>query len=157
MNGSCTYKDKKVTRFMSNRRFKKGTFSRKIRIYFFLLSNFCTLFAQKRTICYPTTIFELLITHKRWIFEESYISYGKRQKSCTLIVILVKCLCLTSPTFNSSAKSNRLFLLQRRKYITIQAPIKQFCPSLRIPMFLFWVYSYWWFFFSNINKLTITS
>ena len=27
------------------------------------------------------------ITQKRFIFEESYISYGKRQKSCTLIVI----------------------------------------------------------------------
>ena len=32
--------------------------------------------------------FELPITQKRFIFEESYISYGKRQKSCTLIVIL---------------------------------------------------------------------
>ena len=32
----------------------------------------------------------LPITHKRFIFEHSYISYyGKRQKSCTLIVILV--------------------------------------------------------------------
>ena len=40
----------------------------------------------------------------------------QRQKSCTLIVIQVKCLYLTSPIFNSSAKSNRLFLLQRRKY-----------------------------------------
>ena len=28
------------------------------------------------------------ITQKRFIFEESYISNGKRQKSCTLIVIL---------------------------------------------------------------------
>ena len=45
-----------------------------------------------------------------------YISYGKRQKSCTLIVIWVKCLYLTSPTFNLSSKSHRLFLLQRRKY-----------------------------------------
>ena len=36
---------------------------------------------------FPTTLFESLITHKRLIFEESYISYGKRQKSCTLIVI----------------------------------------------------------------------
>ena len=34
-----------------------------------------------------TTFFELLITHKRFIFEESHIWYGKRQKSCTLIVI----------------------------------------------------------------------
>ena len=94
--------------FMSNRRFKKGTFSRKIRFYFFL-KLFLHTFCQKRTFCYSTTFFESLITHKRFIFKESYISYGKRQKSCTLIVIWVKCLYLTSPTFNSSAKSNRLF------------------------------------------------
>ena len=34
-----------------------------------------------------STFFELPITQKRFIFEESYSSYGKRQKSCTLIVI----------------------------------------------------------------------
>ena len=34
-----------------------------------------------------STFFELLITQKRFIFEESYILNGKRQKSCTLIVI----------------------------------------------------------------------
>ena len=33
------------------------------------------------------TFFESPITRKRFIFEESHISYGKRQKSCTLIVI----------------------------------------------------------------------
>ena len=71
------------------------------------LHNFC----QKRIFCYPTTFFESLITHKRFIFEESYISYGKRQKSGTLIVVYVKCLYLTSPTFNSSSKSNRIFFL----------------------------------------------
>ena len=32
--------------FMSNRLFKKGAFYRKIRFYLFLLSYFCTLFAQ---------------------------------------------------------------------------------------------------------------
>ena len=42
---------------------------------------------HKRTFCYPTTFFESLITHERFILEESYSSYGKRQKSCTLIVI----------------------------------------------------------------------
>ena len=68
-------------------------------------------FCQKRTFCYLTTFFESAITHKRFIFKDSYISNGKRQKSCTLIVIWVKCLYLTSPTFNSSAKSNRIFLL----------------------------------------------
>ena len=34
-----------------------------------------------------TTFFESPITQKRFIFEESLISYSKRQKSCTLIVI----------------------------------------------------------------------
>ena len=34
-----------------------------------------------------STFFELPITQKRFIFEESYISNGKRQKSCTLIAI----------------------------------------------------------------------
>ena len=33
-----------------------------------------------------STFFESPITQKRFIFEHSYISYGKRQKSCTLIV-----------------------------------------------------------------------
>ena len=33
------------------------------------------------------TFFESPITQKQFIFEQSYISYGKRQKSCTLIVI----------------------------------------------------------------------
>ena len=70
---------------MSNRRFKKGTFSRKIRFYF-LIKLFLHTFCQKRTYCYSTTFFESLITRKRLIFEESYISYGKRQKGFTLIV-----------------------------------------------------------------------
>ena len=34
-----------------------------------------------------TTFFELLITHKQSIFEHSYVSYGKRQKRCTLIIV----------------------------------------------------------------------
>ena len=34
-----------------------------------------------------TTFFESPITQKRFIFEENLISYSKRQKSCTLIVI----------------------------------------------------------------------
>ena len=33
------------------------------------------------------TFFESPIAQKRFIFEHSYVSYGKRQKSCTLIVI----------------------------------------------------------------------
>ena len=71
---------------MSYLRFKKGTFLKKV-CFYFLLSNFLHTFCQKRTFCYPTTFIESLITHKRFIFEESYISYAKRQKSCTLIVI----------------------------------------------------------------------
>ena len=70
--------------FMSNQRFKKGIFLKK----------------------YSTTFFESLILINGSFLKESYISYGKRQKSCTLIVIWVKCLYLTSPTFNSSAKSS---------------------------------------------------
>ena len=76
--------------FMSYQRFKKGSFLKEVRFYFFLLSLlaiFWTLFCQKRTFCYPTTFIESLITHKRFIFKESYISYGKRQKSYTLIVV----------------------------------------------------------------------
>ena len=55
--------------------------------YFIYIIDFFTLFCQKRTFCHATTFFESLITHKRSIVEESYVSHGKRQKSCTLIVI----------------------------------------------------------------------
>ena len=41
-----------------------------------------THFFQKKT-----TFFESPITQKQFIYEESHISYSKRQKSCTLIVI----------------------------------------------------------------------
>ena len=34
-----------------------------------------------------STFFESPITQKRSIFEHSYVSYGKRPKRCTLIVI----------------------------------------------------------------------
>ena len=34
-----------------------------------------------------TTFFESPIAQKRFIFEHSYVSYGKPQKSCTFIVI----------------------------------------------------------------------
>ena len=49
----------------------------------FDLQTFC----PKQTFCYLTTFFESPITHKQFIFKDSYIPYGKRQKSCTLIVI----------------------------------------------------------------------
>ena len=73
--------------FLSNRRFKKGCFLKKVRFYFFI-KLFLHTFCQKRTFCYPTTFFKSLINHKRFVFEESYTSYySKRQKSCTLIVV----------------------------------------------------------------------
>ena len=72
--------------FLSNRRFKKGCFLKKVRFYFFI-KRFLHTFCQKQTFCYPTAFIESLITHKRFVFEESYISYGKRQKSCTFIVV----------------------------------------------------------------------
>ena len=42
---------------------------------------------NKNGLFQKTTFFESPITQKRFIFEESHISYGKRQKSCTLIAI----------------------------------------------------------------------
>ena len=56
-----------------------------------------------------SAFFELAITQKRFIFEHSYVSYGKRQKSCTLIVIYVILSYLTSKIFNSSSKSTGFF------------------------------------------------
>ena len=56
-----------------------------------------------------STFFESPITRKRFIFEHSYISYGKRQKSFTLIVILVILSYQTSPIFNSSSMSTGFF------------------------------------------------
>ena len=64
---------------------KKVFFSRKIRFYFliklFLYKKIKTDFFQK------STFFESSITQKQFIFEHSHVSYGKRKKSCTLIVI----------------------------------------------------------------------
>ena len=57
-----------------------------------------------------TTFFESPITQKRFIFEESLISYTKRQKSCTIIVIQVILSYLTCPIFNSSSKSTGYFI-----------------------------------------------
>ena len=59
---------------------KKVVFLKKVSFYFFI-KRFL------HTFCYPTTFIESLITHKRFVFEESYILYDKRQKSCTLIVV----------------------------------------------------------------------
>ena len=64
-----------------------------------------------------STFFESPITHKRFICQHSYISYGQRQKSCTLIVIWVILSYLMSPIFNSSVKVDRLFLQTMKYYI----------------------------------------
>ena len=77
-------------------------------------------FAKKKKVCKNNlikrrffskkpTFFESPITQKRSIFEQSYISYGKRQKSCTLIVIKIILSYLTSPILNSSSKSTGFF------------------------------------------------
>ena len=57
-----------------------------------------------------STFFELPITQKRSIFEYTYVSYDKRQKSCTLIVISIILSYLTSPIFNSPSKSTGFFI-----------------------------------------------
>ena len=56
-----------------------------------------------------STFFKSPITHKRFIFEHSYISYGKHQKSCTLNVILIMLLYLAPTILNSSSKSTGFF------------------------------------------------
>ena len=71
--------------FMSYQRFKKDCFLKKS-VFIFLLSSFCTFFAKNGLFATRPPLLNL-ITHKRLIFKESYISYGKRQKSCTLIIV----------------------------------------------------------------------
>ena len=71
---------------MSYQRFNKGG---RVEKSLFLAKSVQKLLNKKIKTDFfqKTTFFESLITHKRFIFEHSYISYGKRQKSCTLIVI----------------------------------------------------------------------
>ena len=99
--------------FMSYQRFKKGG---RVANSPFLEKSVQKLFYKKIKTDFfqKSTFFESPITHKRFIFEHSYISYGKRQKSCTLIVILVRLSYLTSPIFNSSSKSTGFFLQTRK-------------------------------------------
>ena len=67
---------------------KKALFFEKILyLFYFFIKQFLHTFGRKRTFCYPTNFIESLITYKRFVFEESYMLYGKRQKSCTLIVV----------------------------------------------------------------------
>ena len=102
---------------MSYQRFKKGG---RVAKSPFLEKSVQKLFNKKIKTDFfqKSTFFESPITHKRFIFEHSYISYGKRQKSCTLNVILVILSYLTSPIFNSSSKSTGFFLQTRKYYIT---------------------------------------
>ena len=71
---------------MSYQRFKKGGRVAKSQ---FLEKSVQKLFNKKIKTDFfqKSTFFESPITQKQFIFEESYISNGKRQKSCTLIVI----------------------------------------------------------------------
>ena len=82
---------------MSYQRFKKGGKRQKNK-------NIFNFFKK-------VPFFESLITQKWSTFEHNYVSYVKRQKSCTLIVILVILSYLTSPIFNSSSKSTGYFLV----------------------------------------------
>ena len=72
---------------MSYQRFKKGG---RVAKSPFLEKSVQKLLNKKIKIDFfskKVPFFESRITQKRFIFEESHISYGKRQKSCTLIVI----------------------------------------------------------------------
>ena len=57
------------------------------------------------------------IIQKRFIFEHSYISYRKHQKSCTLIVILVILSYQTSPILNLSSKSTGFFFANEEVFL----------------------------------------
>ena len=69
-----------------------------------------TIKKLKRDFFQKSTFFESPITQKRSIFEHSYVSYDKLQKTCTLIVIYVILSYLTSPIFNSPSKSTGYFI-----------------------------------------------
>ena len=100
---------------MSYQRFKKGG---RVAKSPFLEKSVQILFNKKIKTDFfqKSTFFESPIAHKRFVFGHTYISFGKRQKSCTLIVILIRLSYLTSPIFNSSSKSTGFFFLQTRKY-----------------------------------------
>ena len=71
---------------MSNRRFKKG--GRVAKSQFLAKSVQKELNKKIKTDFFQkSTFFESPITQKWSIFEHSHVSHGKRQKSCTLIVI----------------------------------------------------------------------
>ena len=71
---------------MSNQRFNKG--GRVAKSPFLAKSVQKSLNKKLKTdIFQKTTFFESPIAQKRFIFKHSYVSYGKRQKSCTFIII----------------------------------------------------------------------
>ena len=71
---------------MSYQRFKKG--GRVAKSPFFLQSVQKKLNKKIKTDFFQkSAFFESPIAQKRFIFEYSYVSYDKLQKSCTLIVI----------------------------------------------------------------------
>ena len=86
---------------MSYQRFNKGGrvakspfLARLIYIYIYINRGFWQTVCKIRLIqklkndfFQKTTFFESAIAQKRFIFEHSYVSYGKRQKSCTFIII----------------------------------------------------------------------
>ena len=79
-------------------------------VFIFLLSYFCTLFSKNWLFATrPPFLNRWYLINGSFLSRVTFHIRSKRQKSCTLIVILVKCLYLTSPIFNSSAKSNRTF------------------------------------------------
>ena len=70
---------------MSYQRFNKGG---RVAKSLFLAKSVKKLLNKKIKTDFfqKSTFFESPITQKRSIFEYSYVSYDKRQKSCTLIV-----------------------------------------------------------------------
>ena len=69
---------------MSYQRFKKGG---RVEKSPFLAKSVQKSLNKKMDFFQKTTFFESLIAQKQFIFEESHISYSKRQKSCSSIVI----------------------------------------------------------------------
>ena len=72
---------------MSYQRFKKGGRVAKSPFLEKKVSKNCLIEKKKTDFLLKIAFFESLITHQQFIFEHSYISYGKRQKNCTFIVI----------------------------------------------------------------------
>ena len=71
---------------MSYQRFNKG--GRVAKSPFLAKKKVCkNRLIKKLKRIFFRNFFESPIAQKRFIFEYSYVSYGKRQKSCTFIII----------------------------------------------------------------------